>query len=396
MQKIILRAGLVVFIACVINILILTTFFTPSLAANPKKELSKVKKKLEEEKRKIKEALKKERSILSELEDIEKAIKEKDKELRQLSRDLSRTRNKIKTLNREISKLKDRLTKRGMYLKERLRALYKQQIRGDIAIILISAKDYQDLLKKSRYISLIAYHDSRLINRYSTEIKRLDLKKREMETLKKELRVNKEAIREKLDELKQQRKKKDKLLALIRSKRTHYEKMIRELEESSKKLNAMIKEMEKKRRALKETGRTFKALKGRLPWPVNGEIVVPFGKYRDPKFNILVFKNGVEIKSKKGEYVRAIHDGRVVYADWFKGYGQLIIISHGGGYHSLYGNLSEIFYKTGDIIKRGKPVGRVGHSGLSDTPTLYFEIRYKGKPVDPTRWLKKKVPGKKV
>jgi len=395
MQAIMYRAGIVVIIVCIINLLVLNPS-PPSHATNPKRELSKVRKKLEEEKRKIKEAIKKEKSILSELERIERVIKEKDEELRHLNRDLSRTRKRVRMLDMEIANLKDRLTKRDEYLKERLRALYKQQIRGDIALILISAKDYQDLLKRSRYISLIAYHDSRLINKYNAEIKRLDLKKREMETLKRRLHSDREVIREKLKELRLERRKKDSLLALIRSKKSHYKRMIRELEESSNRLKEMIRQMERKRRELKETGKAFKALKGRLPWPVNGKVVVPFGKYRDPKFNILVFKNGVEIEARKGEYVRAIYDGKVVYADWFKGYGQLIIISHGGGYHSLYGNLSEIFYKTGDIIKKGTPVGRVGQSGLSDKPTLYFEIRYKGKPIDPTRWLKKRVPEKKA
>jgi len=85
-----------------------------------------------------------------------------------------------------------------------------------------------------------------------------------------------------------------------------------------------------------------------------------------------------------------VYDGKVVYADWFKGYGQVIIVSHGDNYHTLYGNLSEIFYKRGDIITKGEPIGRVGQSGQSEEPTLYFEIRYKGKPVDPERWLKKK------
>ncbi|HDN95370.1 MAG TPA: hypothetical protein ENG76_04775, partial [Nitrospirae bacterium] len=82
--------------------------------------------------------------------------------------------------------------------------------------------------------------------------------------------------------------------------------------------------------------------------------------------------------------------GRVVYSDWFKGYGLLLIINHGKGYHSLYGNLSEIFHKTGDIINEGTAVGNVGNSSILNVPTLYFEIRYKGKPIDPVKWLKKK------
>ena len=130
--------------------------------------------------------------------------------------------------------------------------------------------------------------------------------------------------------------------------------------------------------------------KRRLPWPINGKVIVPFGKYKDPKFNITVFKNGIEIKAKEGYRPKAVAGGQVVFADWFKGYGQLLIINHGGGYHSLYGNLNEIFHETGDIIKQGTSIGKTGKSELLNVPSLYFEIRYKGKPVNPMKWLKRK------
>lgn len=384
-------------ILIIITFILNSTFFiTPAFASKPQEELLKIRKKLQEEKQKMQEAIKEERSMLSELEEIEKVIKETQEELNKYTKELSRTESKIRVLENEISNLNKNIGKRSEHLKKRLRTLYKQQTRGDMVLILISSKDYQELLKRSRYISLIAYHDSRLMEKYSIEIKKLDLKKKEMETLKEELSANKDAIRERLGKLKDEKGKKDRLLASIRSKKSDYERMIKELEESSKRLETMIEEMEKEKAPFEATKGPFSALRGRLPWPVNGEIIVPFGKYRDPRFNILVFKNGIEIESDTGEYVRAVHDGRVVYADWFKGYGQLLIITHGDGYHSLYGNLSEIFYKTGDIIKRGDPLGSVGQSGISDTPTLYFEIRHKGKPVDPTRWLMKKVPEKKT
>jgi septal ring factor EnvC (AmiA/AmiB activator) len=103
--------------------------------------------------------------------------------------------------------------------------------------------------------------------------------------------------------------------------------------------------------------------------------------------NIPVFKNGIEISADDGEQPVAVSGGNVVYADWFKGYGLLLIINHGSGYHSLYGHLSEIFYRSGDIITKGTAVGNIGESGLLNVPSLYFEIRYKGKPVDPMQWL---------
>ncbi len=137
-------------------------------------------------------------------------------------------------------------------------------------------------------------------------------------------------------------------------------------------------------------GRGFRTLKGHLPWPIDGKLLIPYGRYKDPKFDIIVFKNGVELKAEYGNKPRAIAGGRVVYSDWFKGYGMLLIINHGNGYHSLYGNLSEIYYERGDLINAGTALGKTGTSTLLNVPTLYFEIRHKGKPVDPMNWLRKK------
>lgn len=379
-------------VVLVITIFILnnTSFISHPSASTHEEELSEVKKKLEEGKRKIKESIKEERSILSELERIEKVIKEKNEELNKYKKELTRIEMSIRILEEEITRLNKDIENTSGYLKERLKLLYKQHMRGDIPLILISAKDYQDLLKRSRFLSLIVHHESKLMEGYRTEIRSVELKKRQLEALKEELYANEESLNERLKELKKEKEAKNNLFASIRSKRSNYERMVKELEESSKRLSEMIIKMDKEDSSFATTGMSFVSSKGQLPWPVNGEIVIPFGKYKDPQFNIPVFKNGIEIKSDVGEYVKAVYEGKVVYADWFKGFGQVIIISHGDNYHTLYGNLSEIFYKRGDIIKKGEAIGRVGQSGVSNEPTLYFEIRYKGKPIDPERWLKKK------
>ena len=157
----------------------------------------------------------------------------------------------------------------------------------------------------------------------------------------------------------------------------------------------MIKKLEKEKVPKSITGKGFRRVKGHLPWPISGKVVVPYGKHTDPKFNITVFKNGIEIKAVRREKPKAIAGGRVVYADWFKGYGLLLIINHGSGYHSLYGNLSEIFHEPGDIINKGTAIGKVGESSLLNIPTLYFEIRHKGRPVDPMQWLERKTRSRK-
>lgn len=362
----------------------------PADCANPKKKLKEIKKKLLREEKKIEETKKKEASILTELEKIDKSVQKKKSEMRYFDNRLSQNKAQMKILKKDIASLTEKLDYRKDLLMKRLRVLYKEQHGGDTALILISAKNYQDLLKISRNISLLAHYDSNLMKTYSDGIQNYDNKKQQMENLQKELEKNKENIRNRLKDMSTERHKKDSILASVKSERDSYEKMARELKNSSVRLNKMIKELEKKQVPPSVSGSGFRSMKGRLPWPVYGTVLVPFGKYKDPKFNIPVFKNGIEIKAVKGSSAKAVHGGRVVYADWFKGYGQIIIINHGKGYHSLYGHLSEIFYKAGDIIKNGRPVGTVVETGTLNIPTLYFELRYKGKPIDPLGWLQHK------
>ena len=354
-----------------------------------KLEAKEIQKELKQKKEKVQEVIKKEQSILSRIETIDRNIQKKQAELKQYDNQIFKTESKISNLSEEIELLDGKLNSKREYLKERLRTLYKQQY-GNYALSLISAKDYQDLIRKSKYISLAAYHDSKIVGKYRKEIAGIISKKQDVEVLQSTLTANKEVAHKKKKELQTDRTKKDKLLLTIRSKRSTYEKTIKELEESSQKLQSLIQKLEKKSVPKSVSGKGIRASRGHLPWPVSGKVLIPFGKYKDPKFKITVFKNGVELGVSRGETPKAVAGGRIVYSDWFKGYGLLLIINHGKGYHSLYGNLSEIFHKTGDIIKKGTAVGKVGKSRILNVPTLYFEIRYKGKPIDPAKWLKKK------
>jgi septal ring factor EnvC (AmiA/AmiB activator) len=367
----------------------------PANAAVSKKKLSErklteIKKKLKTKKALVKDALKKEKSVLSRIQNIDKNIRQKTKELKGFDKQISQTQTKILSLSKDINALSIKLSKRKSYLKNRLKTLYKQQY-GGYALLLFTAKDYQDLIRKSKFISLVAYHDSRVISKYRNEINAINLKKENLKLLYGKIETNKKNAKLKKKALQTDRRRKDKLLLTIRSKRSSYEKAIRELEDSSRKLQDMIKKLAKKKVPKSIVGKGFRAWKGRLPWPVSGRVVVPYGKYTDPKFKITVLRNGIEIKSAIGAKPKAVAGGRVVYADWFKGYGLLLIINHSNGYHSLYGNLTEIFHKTGDIINKGTTVGKIGKSSFLNIPTLYFEIRHKGKPVNPMKWLKKKV-----
>ncbi|HCC68400.1 MAG TPA: hypothetical protein DEP99_00715 [Nitrospiraceae bacterium] len=359
-------------------------------AADPRSDYKKLQERLKKEKKKARETRRRERSILSELEKINKALAEKSKELRHYDRRIKGNQAGIKIIEKDIKTLSSKLEARKRFLKERLRSLYKQQRSEAIIAILLSAEDYQDLMRKTKHMLLLAYHDRKVIEDYNRKLIELDTRKHQLETLQKELKTNKQRVKDKQKEIQAERQRKSRLIASIKRERTQRENVIKELEKSSRRLREMIRELEKKELPPPTTGMGFARLKGRLIWPVEGKVIVPFGRHRNPEFNIPVFKNGIKIQANAGKPVRAVHSGRVVYADWFKGFGQLLIINHGDGYHSLYAHLSEIFHKVGDIIKGQQVIGKVGESGMLNIPSLYFEIRHKGKPLNPIQWLRRR------
>ena len=132
-------------------------------------------------------------------------------------------------------------------------------------------------------------------------------------------------------------------------------------------------------------GRLFASLKGDLNLPVRGELVSRFGSPRSGK-NITW--KGLFIRSPNGKAVKAIASGRIVFADWFRGFGNLMIIDHGNSYMSLYGNNEAIYKQVGEVIRSGDTIATVGSSGGNLDSGLYFELRYKGKPFDPLSWVK--------
>ena len=134
---------------------------------------------------------------------------------------------------------------------------------------------------------------------------------------------------------------------------------------------------------------SFPAHKGLLIMPVNGKIMNLFGSYKNPKYNITNFRSGIDIKADHGEPVRSVFKGKVIYSDWFKGYGNMIIINHGNSYYTVYAHMEETFKSKGDAVDVGEVIATVGDTGSMTGAKLYFEVRHHGKPINPLKWLKK-------
>ncbi|MDF3928604.1 murein hydrolase activator EnvC family protein [Pseudomonas putida] len=133
-------------------------------------------------------------------------------------------------------------------------------------------------------------------------------------------------------------------------------------------------------------GGAFSAARGKLPWPVNGRLLARFGDARGS--DARAKWDGVMISANPGTQVRAVHGGRVVFADWLRGAGLLVILDHGNGYLSLYGHNQSLLKNAGDIVKAGEAISTVGNSGGQDAAGLYFAIRQQGRPADPSQWCR--------
>ncbi|MEW6409400.1 MAG: peptidoglycan DD-metalloendopeptidase family protein [Nitrospirota bacterium] len=372
-----------------ILLIILTAPTEDVFATGDRDRLKKLRDRIHKEKEKIGKVVKQEHSILSSIEAIDKRLKEKDSELRSYNKKLLQAQRNIEDTNRRLNILEERLQEGKSKLIERLRTLYKQGKTGYYKAIFTS-NDYPTILRNYKYMKILTDEDNRMLNRYRTDIEELNASKLMLERYKSDVLIYRNRLKKKKGEIKEERDKKELLLASIRSERSSSERLIKELEEASSRLERLLKESARKKDITPHYGKGFVSLKGKLLWPVDGKVVGFFGTQRDPEFNTKIFKQGIEIKAPSGNDIKAVAEGKVMYADWLKGYGMVIILSHGGGYYSVYAHASETYARVGEIITGNKVIGKIGDTGSLKGAGLYFEIRHNGEPLDPLVWLRKR------
>lgn len=364
--------------------------------AADKKELQRIKREMREKKEELKRADRKEHSILSELETIDRKIQagsvelaDQQQRLRGSETALREVEERNAAINQELVALKQRYSRR-------LRALYKMS-RGGYAAALLSPDGPGQTLKRTRYLGMIAGRDQAVMREYGSALTRLAALQAELAEKKNELLARQRAVEAKKAELEGRRRKKAVILAGVRQEKGLYEQSLRELEEASAGLWAMIKKAEQEKRASKaivpasrQGHETADRDRPRLPWPIEGNVLTRFGMQRHPQFGTMVYRRGIEIQTHERGPVRAVRDGRVAYADWYKGYGKLMILDHGSGFYTLYGNLSRLDLNKGDLVVKGQILGMVGETDGRNGLKLYFEIRRNGEAQDPLAWLMKK------
>lgn len=360
-----------------------------------REKLRELHRELRKEREKVRKVIQKERSLSQELARIEKLLERKDREIKGLQIKLRENEGRIALLNKEIWGAERKLRKTKEFLKQRLRTIYKLGKLGYLRLLL-SAEDLNQMGKRIKYLQAIAKEDQQILQVYQNTISELDTKKTELERQKTQLKKNQKELKESQREIADERRRRGVLLARLRDEKEGHLKTIKELEDASRQLQALIARLRAEEEAAKKKatiippfpGDTkFTAMKGKLPWPTGGTLITTYGRQEHPKFQTVTFSRGIGISAPEGKEILAVYEGVVLYADWFQGYGKLIILDHGSGYYTLYAHASELLVKQGDKVESRQVIAKVGDTGSLEGAQLYFEVRNKGKPEDPLGWL---------
>jgi murein hydrolase activator len=387
--------------------LLALTVVGPALAQTParkadealqteRRKLQQTERQLREERRKAAEARARESSLLAELEKIDRGLAAKRREISRLDSRIRRTQGEVVGLRTEIQSLEDQRSDQEEALARRLRAMYRMHVEGGVLPVLLAGDDPVARAVALRHLTSLAALDARMIQEYRGTTDRLENRKGREESRQRELAALRTEAQREQTEFDRDAAKRRTLLARVRDERVYHERMVGELTEAAKRLEAFIRELQARQRRLARVppkteqppGVGFAGLRGRLPWPTEGRIVMSYGAQVHPRFGTRTFRNGVDIEAAEGKDVFAVYGGQVIYTGWFKGYGNLIIVDHEQEYYTLYAHVAEIAVKEGDHVRQGQRIGTVGDTGSLEGTRLYFEVRHQGRPQNPEQWLR--------
>ena len=353
-------------------------------------KLERVQKSIDKVKQHLKSTRYKRGHVVTDLKQLESKISEN-------SAALGKTENKIDRLNGDISSLRSELDKLQKKLKQQRRGL-SEQLRTAYAIghqqqvkMLLNQQDPAEMGRVMVYFDYLNRARERHISEFLHSIAE---KQRVEETLNATLEEYEDTLNTRKKQKKtlfSQRLKRNELLARLEQEISNQEKNLTELEGSRHRIENLLMSLGELLADIPQSpsdARPFKQQKGKLPWPTSGPFLATYGETRNQGG---LKWNGVLISARHGTPVRAVSHGRIAFADWLQGFGFITIIDHGDGYMSLYGHNETLVKQAGDWVDGGEVIATSGDSGGQPMPGVYFEIRARGKPVNPGKWCSRKV-----
>lgn len=338
------------------------------------------------------------------LRESEQAISEANRELRDLNRQARNSGAKLGTLHKTSQDTRTRLQAQQEMLGRMLRRQYLQG-EPDALRLVLARENPNDMARQLHYLAYIARARARLVDGLRSNLTELDRLTREIaEEAAAITRIAKEQATQKKRLENEKRARAGVLTKVSRDIRAQ-QQQIRVMQNNENRLTRLIDQLARlvqqpqrpqrpaagKPRPRNESvpgdtgGGAFAAQRGTLALPVRGELG---GRFGSPRADGGITWKGVFIAARSGDDVKAVAGGRVVYADWLRGFGNLLIIDHGDSYMTLYANAESLLKQVGEMIRGGDTIATVGNSGGNAESGLYFEMRHAGKPFDPLTWVK--------
>lgn len=344
-------------------------------------ERAAIQERLEAEKNAFETLTAERKSLLTLLDTLEKLARDSGTRSLALERTLARIDQQLKDARAAEAMMHLEVLAQEHKLGPRLATLYRLQKRDALGFLL-SASDFATLIKRQRAIKTLVRRDVEALDDLALLSRSQRLAVRRSERLENSAQQYLKALRLEQAVGRARVARFNELLLSVKAEQNSRSRVIAELEASERELTAMVNDL------ASSTGFTgFRARKGHLPFPTAGSVEVGYGKVVNPRFNTVTVQKGIDIRAPLGSKVSSAGAGTVVFSGWLKGYGNLVIVDHGGNYHSLYAHLANSLVEAGNEVEEGEQLGQVGDTGSLKGAYLYFEIRKQGQAVDPQPWL---------
>lgn len=354
-----------------------------------KQTLEQLKQEIQETRKQRDRSQKKQTAVLQSIERLDRQYYKERREKAVITRDLRQIDRELKKIGTQLTALQSQINERKAMIETRLRRLYMDGQAGWFQPLL-TANSYAQFQRRLLYVFSLATREHQLFEEHQRDLADIERLHEQQTDARQALLGKKRRIDKKLHVMKGIRNNKRGVLASLKRETLSHEHALSTLEQAEHRKESLLETLEQRSRLAAGTLQHTLFKKGALVWPAEGDLVGAFGRQRHPTFDTYINRKGIEIATPEGSAIHAVSDGEVVYADWLKGYGLVVILDHGNNYFTFYAHASELSVREGDVVAKGAVLGETGAFGLTDKPVLYFELRKGTKPVNPVGWFAKR------
>ena len=317
----------------------------------------------------------------SRLEALRRNVRVTDAQIKDNEKKIRQAREQLQTLNTKLQELEYDLNKRRGTTTARLQYLQRQQLQR-WWVTLLSSQDLNQFADRRRQIKRIYDRDRKLLGDLTQRSNQVEKQRNQIVAQKNEIELLTQKLKYQKSNIESEAVAQQNTIDRLKSDRQALSQAEDRLAEDSRRLSQIILA-----KVQPYDGLILPPGTGQLMYPTIGPVTSNFGWRTHPILGTERFHSGIDFGADYGSLIYASEQGRVIYADWYGGYGNAVIVDHGNGMTTLYAHCSDLYVKDGDIVAKGQPIASVGSTGFSTGPHLHFELRANGEPIDPAAYL---------